>query len=58
VKNIPLDGEEGELLKIRLQPQEVLDQEDMYQRLVLSHQINKTSLDGLYQKQVAQKMKD
>jgi hypothetical protein len=58
VKNTPSDGEEEELLKIRLQPQEVLDLVDMYQRLALSHQTNKTSLDGLYLKQVAQKMKD
>jgi len=58
VKNSHSDGEEEELFKIRLQRQEVLDLEDMYQRLALSHLTNKTSLDGLYLKQVAQRMKD
>jgi hypothetical protein len=58
VKNTRSDGEEEEVLKTKLRHQEVLDLVDMFQRLVLSHQTNKISLDGLYQKLVAQRMKD
>merc|ERR1712046_175959 len=56
VKSIPSDGEEEVVLKTKLLLLEVLDQVDTFQRLALSHQTKQISLDGLYQKQVDQRM--
>ena len=58
VKSLLSDGEEDKPLKLKPQPQEVLALEDTFQRLAQSHQTNKISLDGLYLKLVAQRMKD
>jgi hypothetical protein len=51
-----LDLEEDKLLKMILLPQQVLDQEDMFQKQVPCHQVMLIFQDGLYQKREEQLM--
>ena len=58
VRSLLSDGEEDKLSKIKPPPPAVLAQEDTSLKHAQSHQTNRTSLDGLYQKLVDHRMRD